>query len=68
MLTSVASSADGSKLVATEYYGGIYTSAAWTTAGADGSISGTSSDSIELVYLGNGQFDVLRHEGNPTVR
>ena len=68
MLTSVASSADGSKLVATEYYGGIYTSAAWTTAGADGSISGTSSDFIELVYLGNGQFDVLRHGGNPTVR
>jgi hypothetical protein len=66
--TSVASSADGSKLVATEYYGGIYTSAAWTTAGPEGSISGTSSDLVELVYLGSGQFDVRRHEGKPTVQ
>ena len=65
----MASSADGSKLVAAEYYGYIHVSAAWTTAGPDGSISSSApSDSIELRYLGNGQFDVVTHEGDLTVR
>ena len=48
--TSVASSADGSKLVAGATLDRIYTSTATTTVGIAGSISGASSDAIELQY------------------
>ena len=65
---SVASSADGSRLVAVDNDGQIYTSAAMTTVGANGSISGTYGDAVELIYLGNGLFDVLSHEGSLTVQ
>jgi len=66
---SIASSADGGKLVAVEQTGQIYTSPpSTTTPGTGGSISGFSSDSIELIYLGNGLFNVLSHEGNLSVQ
>ena len=67
MWRSVASSADGNKLVAVVIGGQIYSTAS-TTPGSGGSISGTSSDAIELIYLGNGIFIVLSHEGSLTVQ
>jgi photosystem II stability/assembly factor-like uncharacterized protein len=66
--SSVASSVDGSKLVAAEYGGQIYTSTAMTMPGPGGSISGASSDAIELQYVGNGMFAVLSHEGSLTIQ
>lgn len=66
-----ASSADGSKLVgvaADSSLATIYTSTASTTPGVGGSISGTSSDTIELQYVGDGMFTVLGHVGSPTVQ
>ena len=66
---AVASSSDGSRLVAVEQTGRIYTSPpATTTPGTGGSISGSSSDAIELIYVGNGLFSVLSHEGDLMVR
>lgn len=65
---SVASSADGSKLVALVSNGQIYTSIASTTPGTSGSISGTSTDAIELRYVGDGMFSVLSHEGSLTIQ
>jgi hypothetical protein len=58
---SVASSADGSKLVAVENGGQIYTFdrsslSATTTLGANGYLLGGQFTSIELQYIGNGQF------------
>jgi hypothetical protein len=64
----VASSADGSKLVALVSNGQIYTSIASTTPGTSGSISGTSTDAIELRYVGDGMFSVLSHEGSLTIQ
>ena len=64
---SVASSADGNKLVAVVDEGQIYSTAS-TTPGSGGSISGRSSDAIELIYLGNGIFSVLSHEGSLTIQ
>jgi hypothetical protein len=67
----LASSADGSKLVGVLADGSlstIYTSTASTTPGVGGSISGTSSDTIELQYVGDGMFNVLSHVGSPTVQ
>lgn len=65
---SVASSADGSTLVAVVSHGRIYVSVATTLPGAAGSISGGASDAIELQYVGNGMFNVLSHEGRLTIR
>lgn len=53
---SVASSADGSKLAAVFANGQIYTSAPTTTIGATGFLTGGQFTSIELQYIGNGQF------------
>jgi hypothetical protein len=72
--SAVTSSADGSKLVAVEYStsvtsvpGHIYTSVATTTPGT-GSVSGTSSDAIELIYVGGGLFNVLSAVGSFTIQ
>ncbi len=65
---SVASSADGSKLVAVGTATQIYTSTATTTRGTTGSISGASADAIELQYVGNGMFTVLSHSGSLTIQ
>jgi hypothetical protein len=62
---SIASSADGTKLVAAG--SGIYTSSpsavGSTTVGTAGSISGGRCDAVELQYIGNGTFTVLSHAG-----
>ncbi len=67
---SIASSSDGSKLVAVENGGLIYTSSpldttttASTTTGAAGYLTGGWGSTIELVYVGNGQWLPLTHEG-----
>ncbi|MBI1766735.1 MAG: hypothetical protein HYR56_35460 [Acidobacteria bacterium] len=69
---SVASSADGSKLVALVRNGQIYTSAPSaggnTTVGVAGSLTGGQSTAIELQYIGNGQFLPLSYVGVPVVR
>jgi hypothetical protein len=52
----VASSADGTKLVALVYNGQIYTSAVT-------SLSGGPYASAELVYTGNGKWNVVRQQG-----
>lgn len=62
--SSVASSADGSKLVAVDSGGQIHTSIASTTPGVTGTLSGGQYDAIELQYLGNGMFSVLSSEGS----
>jgi hypothetical protein len=63
--TAATSSADGSRLAAAA--GQIHTSIASTTPGTAGAISGTSSDAIELQYMGGGTFSVLSHEGDLSV-
>jgi photosystem II stability/assembly factor-like uncharacterized protein len=66
---SVASSADGSQLVTVMRSGGrIYISTPTTIPGPSGSISGTSSDAIELQYVGQGVFTVSSHEGSLTIQ
>ena len=61
---AVASSADGSKLVAVVYGGQIYTSGlATTTPGVSGYLLGGQNTAIELQYIGNNQFLPLSHEG-----
>jgi hypothetical protein len=58
--TSVASSADGTKVVFAGDEGTfIYTSSAATSLGTSGSITGQGYDSIELIYIGTGQFRVV---------
>jgi hypothetical protein len=69
---AVASSADGSRVVAVaEQFtgtGGLYTStpyrAALTTVGAPGAIRGRQFQAIELQYIGGGQFIVLNAIGS----
>ena len=63
---AATSSAGGSRLAAAGA-GQISTSVASTTPGTAGAISGTSSDAIELQYMGNGTFSVLNHEGSLTI-
>ncbi|VTU34839.1 putative protein related to plant photosystem II stability/assembly factor [Variovorax sp. PBL-H6] len=64
----VAASADASRMVAIADGFQIFMSEASTTLGAGGSISGSSSDSIDLRYAGNGVFAVLSHEGSLTTQ
>ena len=60
---AVASSADGSKQVAVVQGGQIYTSNPVTTSGPAGYLLGGQFGTIELQYLGGGQFLPLSHEG-----
>ncbi len=64
----VAASADASRLVAVAIGFQIFVSEASTTLGTGGSISGTSSDAIDLQYAGDGRFIVLSHEGSLTIQ
>ena len=64
----VASSSDGTKLVASVYGGQIYTSTPNTTIGTAGSISGGQYDAIELQCIGSNTFTVLSNEGYLTVQ
>jgi hypothetical protein len=61
--TSVASSSDGSKLVAAAYEGQIYTSIPATTPGETGVLTGDPEALIELQYVNNGQWRVLSFQG-----
>jgi hypothetical protein len=65
---SVASSADGIKLVAVPNPGRIYTSVPSTTPGSAGSLSGDADSAIELQYTGSGQWRILSHEGAITAQ
>jgi len=61
----VASSADGSKLVAVVYNGQIYTSTAGstTTVGVGGFVSGNQGAALELLYVGSNQFITTSQQG-----
>jgi hypothetical protein len=60
----IASSSDGSKLVAVANGGQIYTSSlSSSTPGTTGYLTGTGQTAIELEYVGNGIFMPLSHEG-----
>ncbi len=67
---SVTSSADGTKLVAVVNGGQIYTSTPIfsTTIGTTGYVTGGQFTTIELQYIGNGQFLQLSHEGTIQVQ
>jgi hypothetical protein len=65
---SVTFSSDGSKLAAAVYGGGIYTSqlssqTTTTTTGINGYMSGGPDTTVELQYIGNGQFMTLNSFG-----
>jgi len=62
--SGMASSADGSLLAATAFGGNIYVSSqSRTTAGTNGYVVGSQHSAIELIYVGNGNFLPLNHEG-----
>jgi len=65
--TGIASSADGSQLVAVANPGGgsfIYLSSQFsTTTGTNGYAAGSQQTAIELLYVGNGLFLPLSQEG-----
>jgi len=66
---SVASSADGSRLVAAVRNGFIYiNTGAATTTGASGRILGGPQEAIELQYVGNDTFRVLSFTGQFAVQ
>ena len=68
----MASSADGTRLVAVVPDGQIYTSTptpmSTTTAGVSGAIAGRQYDAIDLQYVGNGLFVVRSSAGTFDVR
>ena len=71
--SGAASSGDGSRLLAVNYAGPIFLSVGTlqTTVGSAGSLSGGRGASVELQYLGAGEFTVLSHNdpaGGFTVR
>jgi hypothetical protein len=59
----VASSSDGTKLVAADLSGGIWAIHTATTPGSAGYVVGGLNTTIELMYIGNGQFIPLSHQG-----
>ncbi|HTY86261.1 MAG TPA: hypothetical protein VMB80_02250 [Candidatus Acidoferrum sp.] len=65
--SGIASSADGSQLVAVANPGGgslIYLSSQFsTTTGTNGYATGSQQTAVELLYVGNGIFQPLSHEG-----
>jgi hypothetical protein len=65
---TMALSSNASTLAAADYGGSIYTSSTWTTFGIGGSLSGGPNDAVELQYLGNGKFTVVRHAGSATIQ
>jgi photosystem II stability/assembly factor-like uncharacterized protein len=64
--SAVACTPDGTKIVATVKGGQIYISSNTTTSGAAGYLTGSQYSSIELQYIGNGQFIPISHEGTFT--
>lgn len=63
--TCIASSATGSRLLAGINSGYLYTSVA-ATSPTNGSLSGTQYSSVELQFIGNGQWMPLRFNGSFT--
>jgi photosystem II stability/assembly factor-like uncharacterized protein len=62
---SIACSADGTKLVAVDYAGLIYTAApSSSTPGPAGYLQGNQNTAIELQYVGNGKFLPISFVGN----
>jgi hypothetical protein len=65
--SAVASSADGSKLVAAVSGGQLYTSApsivTSTTAGTAGFLSGGQFDAVQLQCIGSGTYMILSYMG-----
>ena len=68
----IAVSSDGVKVVAATAWipdagnstpGPIYSSGTTTTVGLQGGLTGTEDEAVELLYIGNGQFRALSHEG-----
>ncbi|MCX6840560.1 MAG: hypothetical protein NTX35_22480 [Verrucomicrobia bacterium] len=59
----VASSADGTKLVAGSAGGPIFTSTTATTSGSTGFLSGGQFSAVELQHIGNGQFMPISSAG-----
>lgn len=59
----VASSADGTKLVAGSAGGPIFTSTTATTTGSTGFLSGGQFSAVELQHIGNGQFMPISSAG-----
>jgi len=66
--SSVASSADGTRLIAAASNGSIYTSISKTASGIAGFISGDQYQSIDLQYIGNNTFLVRSQLGDLTVQ
>ena len=73
---AIATSSDGVKVVAATAWipdageppppptpGAIYSSGTTTTVGLEGGLIGTEDEAVELLYMGNGQFRALSHEG-----
>ena len=60
---SITSNSDGTRFVAAEANGQIYTSERATTPGTAGFLQGARFTSVELQYVGNGQFVPIGHEG-----
>jgi hypothetical protein len=59
----IASSADGTKLVAGSTGGPIFTSTTATTSGSTGFLSGGQFSAVELQHIGNGQFMPISSAG-----
>ena len=64
---SVASSSDGNRLVGAPNNYFIETFSTRTETGPPGSISAGQDNAIELIYLGNGVFDVISFAGTSFV-
>ncbi|MDB6020623.1 MAG: hypothetical protein JWQ04_480 [Pedosphaera sp.] len=61
--SAISSSANGSRLLAAQSTGNVYTSVAATTVGG-GTLAGTQYSSLELQYVGNGQWMPLGSTGS----
>lgn len=60
---AVASSSDGSKLVAAVEDGQIYTSSSRSASGTAGYLLGDQYSAVELQYIGNGVFMTISYAG-----
>ncbi len=61
-LVTIASSSDGTKLVGA-FTDSIYTSVSQSTTGSAGYVTGVNNASIDLIYVGNGQYVPINYNG-----
>jgi hypothetical protein len=61
-------SADGNTVTGSTSGGTFFSASAVTTAGINGSLSGTQSESVTLQYFGQGQLQVVENTGQLTVQ